>query len=864
MLHGGKCLATCYLIQNNFKKYLYQTQTISSFMPNQRPLFYLLVLLFFLAEIASLQATALKGTIFGPDGEPLPFASVYIKGTSVGTTSNVEGQYLLELSPGSYTIVFQYVGYQQHSAEIIMTDKDILLDVTLQSFDVEAAEVVVRAGEDPAYPIIRQAIKKRKYYLEQIETYSCDSYVKGTQKVKDLPEKIMGRSLGEFRQGLDSMGNGIVYLSEAVSKLYFDEKKYKEIMISSKVSGDDNGFSFNSGVAMKEFNFYENQLTLGEAKLLSPIAQTALISYKYRLANTFVDGGKIISKIEVIPKNPLGALFHGFIYIVNEDWSIHSTELKTTGQAANISMLDTVEFRQMHLPIQDSIWKLFSQEVEFNLNVIGVKIFGRFIGVFRNYEINPTLDPKFFNAEVFKVNNDANKREMQYWDSIRPVPLTAEELKEYVQKDSLQIIWKSKAYLDSLDRVNNKPGFGMLLSGYTYRKRYQRWSIRIPSPLGTVAYNTVQGFYGHLEATFNKSLDEGNTKWYDIQGQLQYGFSDKQLRGFGRFRYKFNDVNDARLEVDAGRRTQQYNPIEPIGPMINSLYSLLGRRNYIKLYERIYGEVQYSQRFLNAFYFQANVSYQRRNALINSSDYSFFQQDVRNYYSNIPFDFGNPPLADLPFFASHNHFAVDLYLRIRFAQKYVTYPNRRFHIDSKYPEIWINYRKGIPLLGGVTNYDYLSFTLQKDELPIATVGYLTFRAKYAVFLNRSRMEFPDFAHFMGNQTIYAKPDMHWRSYQLLPYYAYSTNRWFAEGHVEHNFKSFLWNKIPLLKRLGFENLAGYHFLYTPEMGDYMEFNFAISRIGWKLLRFGRLDFVGSYKIGAAPKFGMVFSLNFSL
>jgi hypothetical protein len=64
--------------------------------------------------------------------------------------------------------------------------------------------------------------------------------------------------------------------------------------------------------------------------------------------------------------------------------------------------------------------------------------------------------------------------------------------------------------------------------------------------------------------------------------------------------------------------------------------------------------------------------------------------------------------------------------------------------------------------------------------------------------------------------------------------------------------------------LGFENLAGYHFLYNPDRGSYMEFNFAISRLGWKLLRFGRLDFVGAYKIGEKPKFGMVFSLNFTL
>jgi hypothetical protein len=99
---------------------------------------------------------------------------------------------------------------------------------------------------------------------------------------------------------------------------------------------------------------------------------------------------------------------------------------------------------------------------------------------------------------------------------------------------------------------------------------------------------------------------------------------------------------------------------------------------------------------------------------------------------------------------------------------------------------------------------------------------------------------------------------------LLPYYSNSTNNWFVEGHVEHNLKGLIWNKLPLLKKLGFENLIGYHFLYTPEKKDYMEFNFAISRIGWKLIRFGRFDVVAAYKSGQKLRFGAVFSFNFSL
>lgn len=47
------------------------------------------------------------------NGEPLPFANVIIKGTSKGTTSDYDGMYILEnMEPGTYTVVFSFVGYE--------------------------------------------------------------------------------------------------------------------------------------------------------------------------------------------------------------------------------------------------------------------------------------------------------------------------------------------------------------------------------------------------------------------------------------------------------------------------------------------------------------------------------------------------------------------------------------------------------------------------------------------------------------------------------------------------------------------------------------------------------------------------------
>jgi hypothetical protein len=812
---------------------------------------------------SQLQAAALKGIVYDHKGEVLPFASVYIQGTSIGTTTNVEGEYSLELKPGTYQIIYKYVGYQQELVEITMEQVDVLKDIQLKALDLEMEEVVIVGGEDPAYPIIRKAIKKRKYYLNQVESYSCDAYVKGTQYVKDMPEKFMGRSLGEFRKGLDSTGSGIVYLSESVAKLYFDKKEYKEIMISSKVSGDDNGFSFNSGVAMSEFNFYQNQLSLGDSKLLSPIANTALLAYKYQLIATFEDDGRLINKIKVIPKNPLGQLFHGEIYIVEDEWCIHSTALRTTGKAANISMLDTVEFRQLHLPVKDSIWRLFSQEVEFNMKIFAVRLAGRFTGVFHNYELNPDYEDKFFGAEVFRVDETANQRDSVYWNEVRPIPLTAAERREYVLKDSLQKIWKSKAYRDSMDRISNRPSLSMLLSGYTFRRTHQNWRISIPSPISTIQFNTIQGWYGHLEGTFAKGFDEDWTSWLDVHAELEYGLADRQIRGFGRFRYKFNDTNDARIELEGGRKTAQYAPLEPITPLVNSLYSLILRCNYLKLYEKRFIRAEYSQRLLNGLLFFGQIEYAQRHALVNNTDYSWSRREG-SYFSNQPLDFNDPPFADIPAFATHQILRFDLFMRLRFGQKFVSYPKRRFHMGSKYPEIWIQYTKALPILGTDMDFDYLGLTIQKDEWSLGGMGLLTARAKLAFFPNTSNMEFIDYMHFSGNQTVYAKSGQQWRSYQLMPYYECSTNEWFTELHLHHDFNGVIWNKLPLLKHLGFEVVAGYHFLYTPDQQDYMEFTIGLDRLGWNLLRFGRVDFVMAYESGSAIRPGVVFGIDFSL
>jgi len=80
------------------------------------------VLILFSAETF---AGNVKGRVFDEKNDPLPYASLFVKETSKGTTANQEGRYALNLKQGNYTIVVQYVGYTTLTRKIAVGDSDM-------------------------------------------------------------------------------------------------------------------------------------------------------------------------------------------------------------------------------------------------------------------------------------------------------------------------------------------------------------------------------------------------------------------------------------------------------------------------------------------------------------------------------------------------------------------------------------------------------------------------------------------------------------------------------------------------------------------------------------------------------------------
>ncbi|MEM7105880.1 MAG: DUF5686 and carboxypeptidase regulatory-like domain-containing protein [Bacteroidota bacterium] len=818
-----------------------------------------LTLLSFLICCFGLETFAgeISGVITSSNGEPLPFASIYVRGTTTGTNANQEGRYTLELDEGDYELVYQYIGYKELIKSVVITSGDLLLNVTLEPESYELSQIVVAAdAEDPAYRVIREAIKKRKYYRELVESYNCDVYIKGNQKLLDAPEKILGQEIGDFGGSLDSNRQGIVYLSESVSKLYYERPNtFKEVMISSKVSGNDNGFSFNQA-RLANFNFYDNKIDIGRPNI-SPIAQNALLFYEYKLEGVFYDkDGRLINKIAVIPKKELDPVFRGYIYITEDLWNIHSTELYLTKDATKIPVLDTLQLNQVFVPVKEDIWMMLSQTIRFRIKVIGFDVVGYFTGVTSNYEINTDYEKGFFTNEVFTVEKEANKKDTVYWNEFRPIPLTEEERLDYIKKDSLQIVWKSKEYLDSVDRKNNRFKPLSILTGYSYNRSYKKKYLEFEPPLNTLQFNAVQGFNLALQFSYRKEFDDIRSQWFSLEPEIQYGFSDNNFRGKARFTFNFNRTNFTRFYVEGGHIATQYNP-NAITPSLNTGYALFGKKNYMKLYEKTFGKAWFRQEVVNGIFLITSLEYANRSALQNTTNYSF-----RGGRSEVPHNSNHPldPTNFDLFFEEHQALTFNLSLRFRFNQKYLKYPDRKFIMGSKLPDIWLHYRRGIPVLGGDTDFDRLTFQV-RDNLPMGLFGTSRFNVEGGWFLTDAELPFIDLKHFNGNQTIFADTRFYRNAFQLLPYYDYSTGSRFLQAHFEHHFDGFLWNKLPGLKKLGFQVVGGFHYLRTPEQGNYYEANIGIDNIGWKIFRFLRVDFFAGFKPGEPFQHRFLIGLN---
>ena len=169
-----------------------------------------------------------KGTIKGilldkeMSNEPLPFANVFVKNTQIGTTTEFEGDYQFQIDPGTYTLVFSFVGYQKVEVPNIIVKADEI--TTVPNVIIGAAEgvslkeVIVKAttGKETEKSLLIQQ-KKATLIKESIGAVRLAKI--GISNAASATSKISGVTKNEGTGDVYVRGLGDRYLSTTMNGL---------------------------------------------------------------------------------------------------------------------------------------------------------------------------------------------------------------------------------------------------------------------------------------------------------------------------------------------------------------------------------------------------------------------------------------------------------------------------------------------------------------------------------------------------------------------------------------------------------------------------------------------------------------------
>jgi hypothetical protein len=813
--------------------------------------------LLFILNVFTLSAQKIEGTVKNAEGHILPFASILVKGSPLGVTANNQGEFSIALAPGKYTLECRYVGYSTEEKQIVLNSETKTVNFVLSVQRLILKEVIVKENsEDPAYEIIRQAIKKRPFYEKQVKAYEAQIYIKGLIKLKSLPEKIFGQKIPEEDRagmGIDSSGRGIIYLSESVTKVSAQEPdKFKLEVISSRVSGS-NGFGFDFPVII---DFYKNNVSVFASQLnprgfISPIADGALNFYKYKFLGSFFEDGNEVNVITVTPKRNYEPLFSGIINITENDWRIYSCNLSLT-QKSQLQILDTLQISQLFVPVEKDIWRIKNQVLHFSFNQLGLKAEGNFVNVYSKYHLNPDFSKDYFNKVVIKYDTAVNKKPHSYWDSIRPVPLEPEEIKDYKTKDSAFAVQKDSV-VKNIDSLKKKQGpvkvWQMLWSGvnrthFSYKNTYQ---IQFDPLLKTLQYNTVEGLAINPSLVISKYSEKLKTKISFI-ADARYGFNNRHLNPWAGFKFSSKEDRDPDKKmknqsffIAGGKRVSQFFKESNITGLGNSIGTLLYGRNDMKIYENYFAKTGFEKKWESGISFLIEGEYEDRLPLNNTTDFVLNDKWQSRLTPNYPVEIISSQFK--------RHQAVLLHGSVSATpgQRYIEFPKYKMAIGSKYPTFTFDYTKGIKnIFGSDVEYDKWALNIA-DNANLKLAGSIKYSVTFGGFLNTKSVFTQDYKHFYASFSHIAGEYV--KSLQVVSDYQFSNDSpLYTEFLFEHHSNGLITNKIPLLKKLNWNLVEGINSLYIHPNTKYAEAFVGLENI----FKIFRIDFVTGFQNGFKP------------
>ncbi|OGX84225.1 DUF5686 and carboxypeptidase-like regulatory domain-containing protein [Hymenobacter glacialis] len=492
---------------------------------------------------AAAQRFVISGQVVeATNGEPVPFASVFVPQTSTGVTAGADGRFKLTVTGSADSLAASAVGFVTQRRKLSEAPVQTVL-FRLRAGGVALGEVVVssRQPENPAFRILRevQRNKPRNQRLS-LQAAEWDSYHRIETSLAQLPpglakrKAIMAMRALAIRQGAAAAADPDaplpIFASEVSSRVYqkFSPLRRREDQLHRQLRGvgprEGSVVSQMLGSNFQSFDFYPNWQNVLGKDFISPIAEGGRTTYDYDLLDSVMVGQDFCYKIAVKPKRSHDLAFRGTIWITTEGYALRRADLVASPNA-NINFISDLRIFQELTPPADGpglpMRTRFVVVVQPSEKQAAMLI--RFTTLGSNFVRNqPRTEPGFYDQTVVSVLPEEEARPggllsppgagTGYFDLHRPDTLTLSEQQSFAVLDSAKQLPAVRNILDWVDLVVN---------GYA---RVGGWDLG--PVLGVYARNDFEGsrFRFGFRTTPFISRD-----WF-TQGYLAYGTGDGRLK----------------------------------------------------------------------------------------------------------------------------------------------------------------------------------------------------------------------------------------------------------------------------------------------------------------------------------------------
>lgn len=744
----------------------------------------ILLLLFLFSFSAIAQVTKVRGKVTDVStGEPIPFVNVYFKGTTIGTSTNLDGIYSLETRYASDSVAASSVGFIT-GIQPVQKNRFQEMNFTLAPALTSLSEVVIKAGENPADIIIRKVIEnKEQNDTRQLDYYQYEAYTKIGLDANNITEKFKNRAiLKPFQFIFDFVDTSAVtgktylpvFMSETMSDVYFRStpKARREIITASRVSGIDNqSISQLLGDMVQQVNIYDNYITLFLKNFISPIAGTGLFSYKYYLTDSALIDNQWCYKLVFKPRRKQEFTFVGNIWIHDTTFAVKQFEMQIADDA-NINFINDLVIKQEFTLVDDRYWMVSKDELISDFNVSArdsaknIGFFGNKSTTYRNFIINQPKEKGFYSSPaITSTSKGADNRTEEFWSAARHEDLTERESKIYTMIDTLKTLPVFNTWVDIIQ---------MVASGY-----YVHGKMEWGPYMSTYSYNQLEGSRFRISGRTSNAF---STKLM-LHGYVAYGLNDKQIKYGTGFMYMLGK-----------------NPRRVLG--FSTKYDLeqLGQ-----------SQNAFREDFLLAALFRKNPA--DKMSLIQEYE-GFYEHEWFNGLSNtlslnqrsiwssgrVPFSYecesGNCLIQTPVIHTTEIGFKTRLALR----ETFIMGEFERVSLGGKYPVIELNYAYGVPgLFSGDFEYHRTQISI-KHWFNVLSWGW----SRYGIEAGKiwGKVPYPLLKIHPGNETyIYDET-----AFNLMNYYEFVSDQYLSFFYTHHFVGAFL-NKVPLLRRLKWREVA---------------------------------------------------------